>query len=318
MYLAVSVLVGELAASAARRAARLADEQAALRHVATLVARGVPASEVFAAVAHELGELLGVDSTHLGRLEPDGASVVVGAWGRTGDHIPIGMRLSTDGQSVSSLVAQTGRPARMDSYDDAVGPIADQIRALGVRSSVGCPITVDGRPWGLLVASSKADAPLPPDTESRISAFTELVATAISNAEARVEVSRLADEQAALRRVATLVARGVPPSDVFAAVAHEVGRLLEVDAAYMGRFERDGTMTAVGVWERSGLEGPVGTRVVLDGTGVSSLVAQTGRPARLDSYDDAAGPHVELLREVGIRSSVGAPIIDRRAPVGRR
>ena len=89
VYLGVSVLVGELAASAARRAARLADEQAALRRVATLVARGVTASEVFEAVAHELGELLDVDTTHLGRLEPDGVTtVVVGAWGRTGDHIP--------------------------------------------------------------------------------------------------------------------------------------------------------------------------------------------------------------------------------------
>ncbi len=122
VYLAVSVLVGELAASAARRAARLAEEQAALRHVATLVARGVPASEVFAAVAQEVGELLDVDATHLGRLEPDGTSVTVGAWSRAGDHIPVGMRLSMDGQSVSSLVAQTGRSARVDSYDDAVGP----------------------------------------------------------------------------------------------------------------------------------------------------------------------------------------------------
>ena len=195
VYLGVSVLVGELAASAARRAARLADEQAALRHVATLVARGVSASEVFAAVAEEVGRILGVDATHLGRLEPDGTSVTVGAWSRTGDHVPLGMRLGLDGQSVSSLVAQTGRPARVDSYDDLVGPIADRSRALGIRASVGCPITVDGRPWGVVVASSKADAPLPADTEARISAFTELVATALSNAEAREEVRRLVEEQ---------------------------------------------------------------------------------------------------------------------------
>ena len=316
VYLAVSVLVGELAASAARRAARLAEEQAALRHVATLVARGVPASEVFAAVAQELGELLDVDATHLGRLEPDGTSVTVGAWGRAGDHIPVGMRLSVDGQSVSSLIAKSGRSARVDNYDDAVGPIADQIRALGIRSSVGCPITVDGRPWGLLVASSKAEVPLPPDTESRISGFTELVATALSNAEARLEVSRLADEQAALRRVATLVARGVPPSDVFAAVTREVGGLLDVDASYLGRFERDGTMTAVGAWESGGAEGPVGTRIVLDGSGVSSLVARTGRPARLDSLDDVSGPQVELIRNLGFRSSAGAPIVIDERPWG--
>ena len=115
-------------------------------------------------------------------------SVTVGAWGRTGDHIPLGMRLEPGRQSVSSLVAQTGRPARMDSYDDLVGPIADgagpwaSARRWAARSS-----STDAC-GALVVASSKADAPLPADTESRISAFTELVATAISNAEARAEV----------------------------------------------------------------------------------------------------------------------------------
>ena len=67
---------------------------------------------------------------------------------------------------------------------------------------------------------------MPPDTESRLTAFSELVATALSNAEARAEVRRLAHEQAALRRVATLVARESPPAEVFAAVAEEVARLL--------------------------------------------------------------------------------------------
>jgi PAS domain S-box-containing protein len=169
--------------------ARLAEEQAALRRVATLVARGVPDREVFTAVAEEAGQVLGVDATHLARLEPDGTSVAVGAWSRIGGHIRVGMRLSMDGQSVSSLIAQTGHPARLDSYDDAVGPIADAIRALGIRASVGCPITVDGRLWGLVVVSSKSDGPLPADTESRLGNFTDLIATAIANTEARTELA---------------------------------------------------------------------------------------------------------------------------------
>jgi signal transduction histidine kinase len=312
VYLGVSVLVGELAASAARRAevserraARLAEEQAALRHVATLVARGVPASEVFAAVAEEVGRLLAVDATHLGRLEPDGASVTVGAWSRTGDHVPVGMLMSMDGQSVSSLVAESGRPARMDSYDDAVGPIADQIRALGIRASVGCPISVDGRLWGLVVVSTKADAPLPADTESRVSAFSELVATALSNAEARVEVSRLADEQAALRHVATVVARESPPDEVFAAVADEVARLVGVDDVLIQRFEADGTLTILA--DRG--DHPDLAGLPLGGHNVISEVHRTGRPARVDDYAEATGAAGAAARELGFRSAVGSPVL---------
>ncbi len=316
VYLGVAVLVGELAASAARRAeasgreaARLADEQAALRRVATLVARGVPASEVFEAVAHEVGELVGADTSHLGRLEPDGTSVAIGAWSRTGDHIPLGMRLSTDGQSVSSLVAQTGRPARMDGYDDAVGPIADVIRGLGIRASVGCPIEVDGRLWGLVTASSRAEGPMPPDTESRLTAFSELVATALSNAEARAEVRRLANEQAALRRVATLVARESPPAEVFAAVAEEVARLLGVDDVLIERYEPDGTVTLVAVLTGPGFAPPALTGLPVEGSNVSAEVHRTGRPARVDDYATATGAAAAAARDVGIRSAVGCPIV---------
>ena len=309
VYLGVSVLVGELAASAARRAARLADEQAALRHVATLVARGIPAPEVFAAVAEELGKLLGVDATFLGRLEPDGTVVNVGGWSRTGDTIPVGVRQGMDGQSVTSLVKQTGRPARRDSYDGAVGPIAEQVRALGIRASVGCPITVDGRPWGLVVASSKADAPLPADTESRISAFTELVATALSNAEARDEVSRLADEQAALRRVATLVARGVSPPDVFAAVAEEISRLLDGEDVMIDRYEADGTVTVAADRSTSGLGPPALAGLPVGGHNVISEVRRTGRPARVDDYATATGAIAAAARETGVRSAAGSPIV---------
>jgi signal transduction histidine kinase len=308
VYLAVAVLVGELAASATRRAARLADEQAALRRVATLVARGVPASEVFAAVAHEVCEVVGADTAHLGRLEPDGTSVAVGAWSRSGDHIAIGTRLSMDGQSVSALVARTGQPARLDSYDHASGPIADTIRGLGIRASVGCPITVDGRPWGLVAASSRV-GPLPPDSEGRITAFTQLVATALANAEARAEVTRLADEQAALRRVATLVARESAPAEVFAAVAEEVARLLDVDDVLIERYEADGTVTLVAERSGPGFTVPALTGVRVEGSNVSAEVHRTGRPARVDDYASATGAAAAAARDVGIRSAVGCPIV---------
>src|SRR5262249_30867095 len=106
------------------------------------------------------------------------------------------------------------------------GETANVARGLELRSTVGAPIVVEGRLWGALMAATRGADPLPDDAEMRISAFTELVATAVSNAESRVTLGLLADEQASLRRVATLVAQGVPPADVFGAVSREVEHAL--------------------------------------------------------------------------------------------
>ena len=157
-FLVSSLVVSQLAARSqreVRRAARLADEQAALRRVATLVARGVPPPELFAAVAREVGLLLGVDATHMGRYEPDGTATVVGAWSRAGEQVPIGTRVDLEGESVAGLVFRTGRPARIDDYEHASGPTAALSRELGMRSSVGAPIVVDQRLWGVMIASTK-------------------------------------------------------------------------------------------------------------------------------------------------------------------
>jgi GAF domain-containing protein len=310
-FLVASLVVGQLAARAqreARRSARLADEQAALQRVATLVARGVPPPEVFAAVAREVALLLGVDATHMGRFEPDATATVVGAWSRTGEHVPIGTRVELGGESIAGVVFRTGRPARIHDYEHASGPTAALSRRLGMRSAVGAPIIVDQRLWGVMNASTKQDRPLPADAESRISAFTELVAMAISNTEARVQTERLADEQAALRRVATLVARGVAPGEVFAAVAEEVGRLLPVDFAVMGRYDTDDTVTVIAAWGPSAVGFPVGSRWPLEGDNLARSVLETGRPARIDDYADASGELGHTVRESGVRSSVAAPI----------
>ena len=305
----------ELVATAISRAAsrdelvRLADEQAALRRVATLVARGVPPPDVFAAVAREVGRHLGVDVTHMARYEPDGTATGVAAWSLDGDLVPVGTRVPLDGESVVGLVSRTRLPARIDSYADASGPAAALGRKLGLRSSVGAPIVVDQRLWGVMIASSKHDPPLPTDTESRIAAFTKLVATAISNSEARAEVRRLADEQTALRRVATLVARESPAGEVFAAVAEELGRLLDVDATRLVRYEDDDTATVVSTWGRLSEVVPVGTRLPLGGVNVITTVSETGRAARLDDYGIATGVISELGRRLDARAAVGGPIV---------
>jgi GAF domain-containing protein len=233
IFIIVAVLVTEIAARAGRRAdeseeARglLADEQSALRRVATLVARGVPPEEVFAAVTEEVGRLLPVSSASMGRYDPDGMFTTVAAWSTRTAAFPVGGRWIPEGKNVTTIVFETGRPARIDDYADASGPVGVFARGGGYRSVVGTPIVVEGRLWGVMTAASSAEQPLPADTEARLASFTELVATAIANAESRTGLAWLADEQAALQRVATLVARAVPPEEVFAAVTNEVGRLL--------------------------------------------------------------------------------------------
>jgi GAF domain-containing protein len=114
--------------------------------VATLVARAVPPEEVFAAITAEAGWLLAADVAILTRYDPDGTEVVLGAWVGTGAlPVAVGTRVALGGRNVSSLVVQTSRPTRIESYADATGPIADIARESGLRSSVGVPISVAGR-----------------------------------------------------------------------------------------------------------------------------------------------------------------------------
>jgi signal transduction histidine kinase len=287
----------------------LADEQAALRRVATLVARGSSPEEVFAAVVGEAGRLLPVDLVSMGRYQTDRTMAFVTSWGRPTDFVPVASPLMLGGKNLNTIVFETGRSARMDSYADASGPVGIAIREAGVRSAAGAPILVEGRMWGMLAAGSSREEPLPADTEARLASFTELVAMAIANAESSADLALLAEEQAALRRVATLVARGSSPEEVFAAVVQEVGRLLRVEHAGMGRYEPDGTVTFVAIWGRPVDGFPVGSRWSLGGKDVWTTVFETGRPTRIDGLADASGPLGVAAREEGVGSAVGTPII---------
>jgi hypothetical protein len=200
------------AESLAREVQRVAEEQAALRRVATLIARAAPPVEVFAAVSAEAGRVLHADLAGLGRYESDGAETIVGAWSSTGATAPftVGTRLEPGGRNMATLVHKSGRPLRIDDYAAASGAAADLARERGFRAAVGAPISVEGRLWGVMSVVSTRGEVLPADTEMRLVGFTELVGTAIANAQARLELRDYADEQAALRRVATLVARASP------------------------------------------------------------------------------------------------------------
>jgi signal transduction histidine kinase len=169
---------------------RVAEEQSALRRVATLVAQASTPSDVFETVTREVGLLFGADLARMERYEPDGTVTGVAAWSTAADQrLAVGKRFAVEGVSIAALVRERNAPARVDSFAHASGPIAEEARTLGIRSSVGCPIVVEGRLWGVIAASSKRDAPFPPDTEAKIAEFTELVATAIANAESRAELA---------------------------------------------------------------------------------------------------------------------------------
>jgi len=192
VFLVAAVVVGELAARSRRVAlesARLSREQSALRRVATLVARAGPPSEVFEAVTREVGLLCGADLARMERYEADGTVTGVAVWGRVPVELAVGTRINLDGLSIARGVKEAGAPVRVDSFGEDAGAIAREARAVGIRSSVGCPIVVGGRLWGVIAASTKGEEPFPAHTEAQIGGFTELVATAIANTEAQAALT---------------------------------------------------------------------------------------------------------------------------------
>jgi signal transduction histidine kinase len=149
---------------------RLVEEQAALRRVATLVARAAPPAEVFDAVCAEFARLGDAPFTRLFRHEPDGTTVVVGARGGLGHqvHLSVGRRLRTDRKGVLATVL------RLEP---------------GLGAAAAAPIVVNGRLWGAMAAGWTASERPAAGTEERLTRFTELVAAAITNADSRVELA---------------------------------------------------------------------------------------------------------------------------------
>jgi PAS domain S-box-containing protein len=298
-------------AQAREERGRLADEQAALRRVATLVAEGVSSSELFGAVTEEVGRLLDADLAGMIRYVDDDTITPVAAWAAEGEHPAVEGLWPLEGDVIATAILRTRGSTREDDWGQVGGAIADFVlNTLGVTSSVGSPIVVEGRVWGaLFVHSKRPHQPLAEDTESRLTNFAELVATAMSNAQARTEVERLAEEQAALRRVATLVASGPSPTEVFGAVAVEVAKSLASGAVGMLRFEPEGTATLVAQSDAPWDPPPLGTRFALDGENVVATVSRTRKAVRLDDWANATGAVAQMARVLGIRSSVATPIV---------
>ncbi len=294
--------------------------------MATLVARGAGPPEVFTAVADELGQLVGAEATFVSRVDVStpgrpgapsadppgerrksaGHTIVVGSFGRVSEEVPIGFQIGLQPGMATAAAIRTGRPVRLNGDKLANGPFGAIVGKLGMRAAIAAPIVVEGRYWGVTVAAtSRAD--FPAGTESRIADFMELAATAIANAQADQELRELADTQAALQRLAMLVARGEPPEAVFAAATREALRHFGKGTARMIRYEPDGTVTLVANEGSTGPHVRVGKSwAEYPPTGLTATVLRSGHAARVDDYRDIPGGE-PYLRE-GLRSAVGVPI----------
>lgn len=187
--LLTNLLVGQARLRAADAAA-LAGQQAALRHVATLVARGSHPDEVYPVAVAELAGGLGMDHVGLLLYQDDGTAAVLASRDPHGaTKLRIGERFPLESGSLLTAIAETAEPARIEDYARETGVTASRIRGIGIRSAAGAPITVDGRVRGLLVVGSARPGAFDTGTEARVGDFADLVATAIANSETRAALT---------------------------------------------------------------------------------------------------------------------------------
>jgi signal transduction histidine kinase len=282
----------------------VADEQAALRRVATLVAQAAPPQAVFDAVCEETGRLIGATTVNLAHFTPDGVNVTISGWSLRQVHIPTGTHLPLDGESINELVRRSGRPGRIDSYQDLTGPLSARLRQLGVRSEVGAPVVVDGQVWGALIAGTDEPAPLPAGTEDRVASFAELIATAVANATAHDELvaSRariVTTAQEARRRLARDLHDGAQQRLVAALIALQLAeqRFDHDPAAARDLLHEALAHTRDGLDDLRQLAAGVhpavlttrGLRAAVDALAQRSLL-----PIAVDARDDRYPPHIEF------------------------
>jgi signal transduction histidine kinase len=290
----------------------LVAEQAALNRVAVTVATETAAERVFDVVTEEVARVLGADAANLVRFSSSREEgVIVGKWSEPGVQIPgAGTIVAIEDGSALTQVARTGVPARRATDDPGVpAELHERLIALGVTSLVAAPIVVSGDIWGAVVVSLTGERRFPANAEERLGQFAALVAVALANTQAREELATLADEQAALSRVAVAVATEEDPERLFNAVSEEIGRLFGARSAATVRFVDDADEAEiVGVWVRDGqYDAPLGVRLPFQG-GAITRVAKTGRAARIDLENEPPDVQEHMVAS-GVSSGVAAPIV---------
>jgi signal transduction histidine kinase len=278
----------------------------AQRRVASLVAQGASPASVFDAIAVEASHLLNVNAVSLIRYNTDTQNFtkLFATHGKR-SAVPTNIPFSLPADPFRSLVVGPLHPIRIDDWSKIPGPIAARHREEGFGQSVGAPIIIDGKSWGYIGAYAEADQILPEGCEVRLADFTHLMAIAISS----VQLRSLAESQGSLRYVATLVAQGADPSEVFAAVAAEAARLLGVGAVSVMTYDHAAQMYT----KIFGTHGdracvPDGDRLPLADCPEGILILETGRPVRIDDWTVIPGPIAARHIEMGYGQGIAAPI----------
>jgi PAS domain S-box-containing protein len=284
---------------------QLAEEQAALRRVATLVAEGATPDTVLDAVAAEMERLLVADGVAVGRYETEEEVTVVAHRSPEPQLAPVGTRMNYEGHNVSAMVRRTGRPVRLEDLSEARGGFVDVFRSLGARALVGTPIMVGGRLWGTVVASWNSDVPPPADTEERMSRFARLLETAIANADTR---NQLTTSRARLLTAADEARRRVVRDLHDGAQQRLVHTILTLKLAQRALDDTDANGTAESLVgealshaERSRAElrelahGILPSALTRGGlrAGVGSVVERIDLPVELEISDERFAPEVE-------------------------
>jgi signal transduction histidine kinase len=299
----ISVAVGDASARAALQ--RLAGEQAASRHVATLVAEGSSPSDLFAAVARAVAQAIDVDAISVERIDADRSTTVIASL--DAPMFPIGSRWPLDEPGLHASVVASGRPVRFDDVSVLGGRAGTAVRDSAIGSLVAAPIVVDGAVWGLMWVGGKRPEPLAAAAETRLRDFAELAAVAVANAHSRHQLRRLADSEASLRRVATLAAEGATPEELLAAVAEEAARILGGAPVAVVRYEADDSFRVVAAHNDPVFE--VGSSWPVEEASLAAAVREARAPVRFDDFADRRGIVTDAVRAAGLASAIGAPIV---------
>ena len=283
----------------------LVAEQAALNRVAVTVATETAAERVFDVVTEEVARAPRRRCREPRSLQPGrDEGVIVGKWSEPGVQIPgAGTIVAIEDGSALTRVARTGAPARQATDDPGVpAELHERLTALGVTSLVAAPIVVSGDIWGAVVVSLTGERRFPANAEERLGQFAALVAVALANTQAREELATLADEQAALSRVAVAVATEEDPERLFNAVSEEIGRLFGARSAATVRYVDDADEAEiVGVWVRDGrYDAPLGVPPAVSG--------RCDRARREDRSSRADRPGERAARRPGAHGRGGCEL----------
>ncbi len=287
---------GSGAAPATDMLTELAAEHAALLRVAELVAGAASSAEVFGAAAREASRMLEGRAMTLVRFNGDRELVVVASHdgpAAVGDHITF------EQDTLPDRVLRGAAVVRVDDY--TAERDAELARSYGLAAAVAAPVALGGTVWGMLTATSPT-GPLPRETDDRLNAFARLVAAAVGGSHARTELMALADEQAALRRVAELVARGATPDEVFVTVSTEASALLGDLPVALMRYDD----TGAAVVATCNSPAPQGLHVPFTAGSAIGEVFRTGRSAHVHTYEST--PLADVARELGVTCGAAVPI----------